>query len=124
MKKENLKRLKALLLAITMCLSLTACNKDTEKSRKAIVIFIQGKALICSGEYEMHLTDTHVTIIKNSNEIVKFILEENGAVRLRNEEDAIELATTIVGKDNIICIDYKDDSENMEFTPYTKTLKK
>ena len=64
MKKENLKRLKALLLAITMCLSLTACNKDKEKisSREAIVIFIQGKALIYSGDYNMVLGEAYVGI--------------------------------------------------------------
>ncbi len=34
MKKENLKRLKALLLAITMCLTLGSCGKKMKKKRQ------------------------------------------------------------------------------------------
>ena len=124
MKKENLKRLKALLLAITMCLSLTACNKDKEKisSREAIVIFIQGKALIYSGDYNMVLGEAYVgiggTAIKY-DEITRFT-PGTDAVRVKSKEDAVELATAIVGEENIIYIDYKD--EDMELT-YTKTKK-
>ena len=124
MKKENLKRLKALLLAITMCLSLTACNKDKEKisSREAIVIFIQGKALIYSGDYNMVLGEDYVgiggTAIKY-DEITRFT-PGTDAVRVESKEDAVELATAIVGEENIIYIDYKD--KDMKLT-YTKTKK-
>ena len=124
MKKENLKRLKALLLAITMCLSLTACNKDKEKisSREEIVIFIQGQALIYSGDYNMVLVEAYVgiggTAIKY-DEITRFT-PGTDAVRVKSKEDAVELATAIVGEENIIYIDYKD--EDMELT-YTKTKK-
>ena len=124
MKKENLKRLKALLLAITMCLSLTACNKDKEKisSREAIVIFIQGKALIYSGDYNMVLGEAYVgiggTAIKY-DEITRFT-PGTDAVRVKSKEDAVELATAIVGEENIIYIDYKD--EDLELT-YTKKKK-
>jgi len=123
MKKEYLKKLKALLLAITMCLTLSACNKKNEEkttNKEAIVIFLQGKALIYSGEYDIVLGEEYVgiggTAIKY-DEITRFT-PGTDAVQVKRKEDAVELATAIVGKENIIYIDYK--GEDMELT-YTKT---
>lgn len=125
MKKENLKRLKALLLAITMCLTLSACSKKNEgktTDNEAIVIFLQGKALIYSGEYDMVLEEEYVGIGGTAlkyDEITRFT-PGTDAVQVKSKEDAVELATAIVGEENIIYIDYKD--EDMELT-YTKTKK-
>ena len=123
MKKEYLKRLKALLLAITMCLTFSACSKKNEEKtadKEAIVIFIQGKALIYSGEYDMVLGEEYVgiggTAIKY-DEITRFT-SGTDAVQVKRKEDAVELATAIVGEENIIYIDYKD--EDMKLT-YIKT---
>lgn len=123
MKKEYLKRLKALLLAITMCLTFSTCSKKNEEKttdKEAIVIFIQGKALIYSGEYDMVLGEEYVgiggTAIKY-DEITRFT-SGTDAVQVKRKEDAVELATAIVGEENIIYIDYKD--EDMKLT-YIKT---
>ena len=40
------------------------------------------------------------------------------AVDVKSREDAIELATLIVGEENIIILDYAED--DMQFTPYVK----
>lgn len=125
MKKENLKRLKALLLAITMCLTLSACSKKNEgktTDNEAIVIFLQGKALIYSGEYDMVLGEEYVGIGGTAlkyDEITRFT-SGTDAVQVKSKEDAVSLATAIVGEENIIYIDYKD--EDMGLT-YTKTKK-
>lgn len=53
--KEELKRLKAGLLAVILCFSLAACNKEEEKtedSKETLVVFVDEKALIYSGEYK------------------------------------------------------------------------
>lgn len=123
MKKENLKRLKALLLAITMCLTLSACGKKNDEkstSTEAIVIFLQGKALIYSGEYDMVLNEEYVGIGGTAlkyDEITRFT-PGTDAVKVKSKEDAVELATAIVGEENIIYIDY--NNKDMELT-YTKT---
>ena len=125
MKKEKLKRLKALLLAITMCLTLNACSKKNEETipdNEALVIFIEGKALIYSGEYDMVLEAAYVGIGGGAlkyDEITRFT-SGTDAVKVKSKEDAVELATAIVGEENIIYIDYKD--EDIELT-YTKTKK-
>jgi len=123
--KENLKRLKALLLAITMCLTLSACSKKNEvktTDNETIVIFLQGKALIYNGEYNIALGEEYVGIGGTAlkyDEITRFSSGAD-AVLVKSREDAIELASAIVGEENIIYIDYKD--EDMQLT-YTKTKK-
>lgn len=124
MKKEYLKRLKAILLAVTICLTLNACGKKEEKStnNEAIVVFIQGKALIYSGEYDKVLEESYVGIGGSKlkyDEITRFT-SGTDAVQVQSKEDAIELATAIVGEENIIYIDYKE--KDMELT-YSKSKK-
>mgnify|MGYP003300277337 CR=1 FL=1 len=115
MKKEKLKRLKALLLAGTMCLTLNGCGKDNEETdikeeeqTEAAVFFLEGKAIIYSGDYQV-LIKTGVSTIGDS-----VVLDENvaifstpiEAVKVKSKEDAYELAEAVVGDENIIYIDY------------------
>ena len=126
MKKENLKRLKALLLAGVLCFSLSGCGSKKEEKQEvnpqdSIVLFIQGKALIYSGELENYVSGDGYSRIGGNvmvgTEITRFSsgLE---AVDVKSREDAIELATLIVGEENIIILDYAED--DMQFTPYVK----
>lgn len=126
MKKEKLKRLKALLLAGVLCVSLTGCSKEKESKvehnpQDSIVLFIQGKALIYSGELENYVSgDGYSRIGGNAlvgTEITRFSSGVQ-AVDVKSREDAIELATIIVGEENIIILDYVD--KDMQFTPYVK----
>ena len=106
MKKEDLKRLKAGLLAGVLSLSLLSCKKESKKEvvfeqeSEVAVIFIEGKALIYDGEY----------IFSSGVE----------AVLLKNKEDAFKLAEAIVGEENIIYMDYND--KDLELT-YSKKIK-
>lgn len=128
-KKEELKRLKAWLLAITLCLSLTACKKNNSKNTEkdnndnnnAVVCFIQGKALIYDGNDDVDiLIDVRsgsLSMNSSYNAITEFSSGVE-AIRTNNLEEAYNLAVAIVGEDNIIYIDY-DDDKNMNLT-YTK----
>lgn len=128
-KKEELKRLKAWLLAVTLCLSLTACKKNNSKNTEkdsndnnnAVVCFIQGKALIYDGNDDIDiLIDVRsgsLSMNSSYNAITEFSSGVE-AIRTNNLEEAYNLAVAIVGEDNIIYIDY-DDDKNMNLT-YTK----
>lgn len=128
-KKEELKRLKVWLLAITLCLSLTACKKNNSKNTEkdnndnnnAVVCFIQGKALIYDGNDDVDiLIDVRsgsLSMNSSYNAITEFSSGVE-AIRTNNLEEAYNLAVAIVGEDNIIYIDY-DDDKNMNLT-YTK----
>lgn len=128
-KKEELKRLKAWLLAVTLCLSLTACKKNNSKNTEkdnndnnnAVVCFIQGKALIYDGNDDIDiLIDVRsgsLSMNSSYNAITEFSSGVE-AIRTNNLEEAYNLAVAIVGEDNIIYIDYYDD-KNMNLT-YTK----
>lgn len=127
MKKEELKRLKAGLLALSLCLTLGSCKKNEVKKEEqtqegAIVIFIEGKALIYSGEYNMFVGEDYTSVGGNMlkySEITRFSFGID-AVQVKSKEDAIELAEAIVGEENIIYLDYKD--EDIELT-YSKKIK-
>lgn len=128
-KKEELKRLKAWLLAVTLCLSLTACKKNNSKNTEkdnndnnnAVVCFIQGKALIYDDNDDIDiLIDVRsgsLSMNSSYNAITEFSSGVE-AIRTNNLEEAYNLAVAIVGEDNIIYIDY-DDDKNMNLT-YTK----
>ena len=126
MKKENLKRLKALLLAGVLCFSLSGCSSKKEekqevKPQDSIVLFIQGKALIYSGELENYVSGDGYSRIGGNALVGTETTRFSGgveAVDVKSREDAIELATLIVGEENIIILDYVED--DMQFTPYVK----
>lgn len=117
--KEELKRLKAGLLAVILCLTLSACNKEEEKiedSGETLVVFIDGKALIYSGDYKTTVSEDYSAIGGNSfkyTEVTRFS-PGTDAVEVQSREDAIELATAVVGEENIIYIDY--EGKDMKLT--------
>lgn len=127
-KKEELKRLKAWLLAVTLCLSLTACKKNNSKNTEkdnndnnAVVCFVQGKALIYDGNDDVNIMidvrNGSLSMNSSYNTIIRFSSGVE-AIKTNNLEEAYNLAVAIVGEDNIIYIDY-DDAKNMNLT-YTK----
>ena len=126
MTKEKLKRLKALLLAGVLCLSLSGCSEKKDEETKpdpqnSIVLFIQDKALIYSGDLENFVTGDGYSRIGGNAIVGTEITRFSGgvqAVDVKSREDAIELATLIVGEENIIILDYVED--DMQFTSYVK----
>ena len=126
MTKEKLKRLIALLLAGVLCLSLSGCSEKKDEETKpdpqnSIVLFIQDKALIYSGDLENFVTGDGYSRIGGNAIVGTEITRFSGgvqAVDVKSREDAIELATLIVGEENIIILDYVED--DMQFTPYVK----
>ena len=124
MTKEKLKRLKALLLAGVLCLSLSGCSEKKDEETKpdpqnSIVLFIQDKALIYSGDLENYVSGDGYSRIGGNAIVGTDITRFSGgvqAVDVKSREDAIELATLIVGEENIIILDYVED--DMQFTPY------
>ena len=110
MTKEILKRLKALLLAGVLCLSLSGCSEKKDEETKpdpqnSKVLFIQDKALIYSGDLENFVTGDGYSRIGGNAIVGTEITRFSGgvqAVDVKSREDAIELATLIVGEENII----------------------
>ena len=128
-KKEELKRLKAWLLAVTLCLSLTACKKNNSKNtekdnnndNRAVVCFIQGKALIYDGNDDVDIlfaSESGSLFMRSCYNTITRFSSGVKAIKTKNLEEAYNLAVAIVGEDNIIYIDY-DDAKNMNLT-YTK----
>lgn len=129
MKKERLetlKRLKALALALVLVTSLSGCKKEdnryeevdnkvtqTKETSENItaVFFIDGKAMIYTGDEYVGLSEDDSYI---ADKQVRF---SSGVeiVKTRTLEDAIELATAIVGKENIIYFDF--NGKDMEIIP-------
>ena len=119
MKKEKLLRLRAGLLALILCLTLTACSKkeeQVEESGQALVVFVDGKALIYSGEYKVTVSEDYSGIGGNSFKYTEITRFSTGveAVKVQSREDAIELATAVVGEENIVYIDY--EGKDMKLT--------
>lgn len=117
MKKDTLKRLKSGLLAGMLCLTMGACKREEDgetkenvETKSAAVFFVQGKALIYEEDYLITIEDDCYSI---GDEIIidyKLTLFSQGVegIKVQSKEDAIELATAIVGEENIIYIDYND----------------
>ena len=125
-KKEELKRLKAWLLAVTLCLSLTACKKNNSKNaenhnnndNRAVVCFTQGKALIYDGndDFDIRFDGRNGSLyLSCSLGLITEFSSGVEAIKTKNLEEAYNLAVAIVGEDNIIYIDY-DDAKNMKLT--------
>lgn len=117
MRKETLKRLKASLLASMLCLTMGACKREEDgetkenvKTKNAAVFFVQGKALIYEEDYLITIEDDCYSIGDEfiiENKLTLFSQGVEG-IKVQSKEDAIELATAIVGEENIIYIDYND----------------
>lgn len=116
MTKEELKGLKAGLLALSLCFTLSSCKKKEEKNETA-VFFVQGKALIYEEGYNIYM-GKGISVIGNGMVIDEgTIVLSSGveAIKVQSKEDAIELATAIVGSDNIIYISYKDEDMGLTY---------
>ena len=120
MTKEELKRLKAGLLALSLCLTLSSCKKKEDKkehANEAAVFFIQGKALIYEEGYNIYM-GKGISVIGNGmviDEGTTVFSSGVEAIKVQSKEDAIELATAIVGSDNIIYISYKDEDMGLTY---------
>ena len=119
MKKERLIRLKSLLLALILVTSLSGCKNEekryeevdnrieqTEENSENItaVFFIEGKAMIYTGDKFVGISEEN-SYIEGMKTRFSTGVE---VVKTRTLEDAIELATAIVGEDNIIYFDYNE----------------
>ena len=126
MKKENLKRLRAGLLASALCFTLGGCqNAETnekEHYNDVVIVFLEGKALIYSGDYNKFINEDYTgiggTALKYDDDI-RFS-PGTDAVELQNIEDAVELAMAIVGEENIIYVDYKDSDMQLSYKKKVK----
>ena len=119
MKKERLKRLKSLALALVIVTSLAGCKNEekgyeevdtrieqTEENSENItaVFFIEGKAMIYTGDKFVGISEEN-SYIEGMKTRFSTGVE---VVKTRTLEDAIEIATAIVGEDNIIYFDYNE----------------
>ena len=122
MKKEQLKRIKALLLAGVMFISLTACGskekKEETENQTAIVMFIEGKAIIYSGDLQKYVGSEYSIIGGNSFRGTETTRFSSGtpSVEVKSREDAIELATAIVGEENIVFLEYEGKDMQVVYT--------
>ena len=125
MKKEQLKRIKALLLAGVMFISLTACGSKEKKEQQeenenqtAIVMFIEGKAIIYSGDLQKYVGSEYSIIGGNSFRGTETTRFSSGtpSVEVKSREDAIELATAIVGEENIVFLEYEGKDMQVVYT--------
>lgn len=102
--------------ATTLFVSLNSCKKEEEKTSESAVFFVQGKALIYTGkEYDVFVNEDYSAItssIIKYNDITRFSTGVE-AINTKSLEDAIELATAIVGEENIIYMDYEGKDLNL-----------
>lgn len=120
MTKDELKRLKAGLLALSLCFTLSSCKKKEEKNEtknEAAVFFVQGKALIYEEGYPVYIGEEYSSIGDSIFKGVDTTVFSSGveAIKVQSKEDAVELATAIVGEDNIIYISYKDEDMGLTY---------
>ena len=121
-KKEKLKQLKIRLLALSLCLTLTGCNQQNDKSEKAketAIFFINGKALIYEEkEYFTTFDKDYFSISTSEIKYENITTFSRGveAIKVQSIEDAIELATAIVGEENIIYINYNNKDMNLTYS--------
>ena len=137
MKKEELNRLKLWLLAGGLSLTVAGCgNKEKEADividvkiekediKEVGVFFVGGKALIYEEGYEVFVNTGYSAIanstVKYKNELIAFSTGVE-AMEFRNLDDAKEMATAIVGEENIIYINFEQEYMNLS---YTKKLNK
>ncbi|MGM9878017.1 MAG: hypothetical protein ACI33S_05135 [Bacilli bacterium] len=121
MKKEKLKKLKAGLLALILCITLGSCKKNEDKqesNNETVIFFVEGKALIYQKEYDILINSDYSAI---SNSMIKYdnittFSAGVDTIKVKSMEDAIELATAIVGEENIIYIDYEDEDMKLTYT--------
>lgn len=122
--KDELKRLKAGLLALIMCFSLSSCasseeeikdDKDTmvetTDTKNYLIAFIEGKAVIYEeNSFTYSNTDGYAAIYED---VLSIRFLQTPCVVLTGKENCINFASSIVGKENIIFMDFSE-SRNQE----------
>lgn len=126
MRKEELLRLKALLLALIMCISLPACgnseenkqeNKNTDRQEEQVddtmylVVFVEGKAYIYEDTESASATirEGGYAKIYDDGEYLYFL--QTPTIILKGKENATKFAALTVGEENIIFLQWSKEKE-------------
>ena len=126
MRKEELIRLKALLLALIMCISLPACgnseenkqeNKNTDRQEEQVddtmylIVFVEGKAYIYEDTESASATirEGGYAKIYDDGEYLYFL--QTPTIILKGKENATKFAASTVGEENIIFLQWSKEKE-------------
>lgn len=126
MRKEELLRLKALLLALVMCISLSACsnseennqeNKNTDRQEEQVddtmylIVFVEGKAYIYEDTESASATirESGYAKIYDDGEYLYFL--QTPTIILKGKENATKFAASTVGEENIIFLQWSKEKE-------------
>lgn len=126
MRKEELLRLKALLLALIMCISLPACGNSEENNQKNqntdrqeeqvddkmyLIVFVEGKAYIYEDTESASATigEGGYAKIYDDGEYLYFL--QTPTIILKGKENATKFAASTVGEENIIFLQWSKEKE-------------
>ena len=126
MRKEELLRLKALLLALIICISLPACgnseenkqeNKNTDRQEEQVddtmylIVFVEGKAYIYEDTESASATirEGGYAKIYDDGEYLYFL--QTPTIILKGKENATKFAALTVGEENIIFLQWSKEKE-------------
>ena len=126
MRKEELLRLKALLLALIMCISLPACgkseenkqeNKNTDRQEEQVddtmylIVFVEGKAYIYEDTESASATirEGGYAKIYDDGDYLYFL--QTPTIILKGKENATKFAASTVGEENIIFLQWSKEKE-------------
>lgn len=133
MRKEELLRLKALLLALIMCISLPACgnseenkqeNKNTDRQEEQVddtmylIVFVEGKAYIYEDTESASATirEGGYAKIYDDGEYLYFL--QTPTIILKGKENATKFAASTVGEENVIFLQWSKEKEGqLTLTP-------
>ena len=124
MRKEELKRIKASLLVMIMCFGLCSCKSDEdvnavefkktdvvieqENHYDYLIVFIEGKAIIYNEPVGGSIIrDGYVTIGKFRDSLTSIM--QSPSVLIPGMDNAIEFASSVVGEDNIIFMEWNKE---------------
>ena len=128
MRKEELLRFKALLLALIMCISLPACgnseenkqeNKNTDRQEEQVddtmylIVFVEGKAYIYEDTESASATirEGGYAKIYDDGEYLYFL--QTPTIILKGKENARKFAASTVGEENIIFLQWSKEKEGL-----------
>ena len=126
MRKEELLRLKALLLALIMSMSLSGCVESEDKRDNAseqtnqgeqvdntmyLIVFVEGKAYIYEDTESASATirEGGYAKIYDDGEYLYFL--QTPTIILKGKENAIKFAASTVGEENIIFLQWSKEKE-------------
>lgn len=126
MTKEQLIRLKALLLALIMSMSLSGCGESEDKRDNTseqtnqgeqvdntmyLIVFVEGKAYIYEDTVSASATirEGGYAKIYDDGEYLYFL--QTPTIILKGKENATKFATSTVGEENIIFLQWSKEKE-------------